>query len=88
MKTISDLSFQSFTTYIDIILSLLYVSEDVNTAICGKQEEGCAELARSKYSTINVQIIQQPFQCFFNCSNNNFVVSNEENYSFSESSMV
>jgi len=36
----------------------------VNTSICGKEEENCAELARSKYSTINVQIIQQPFQSF------------------------
>jgi hypothetical protein len=45
---ISDLSCQSHTKYIDIILSLLYVSEDVNTTICGKQEEGCVNLARSE----------------------------------------
>jgi hypothetical protein len=45
---ISDLSFQSHTTYIDIILSFLYISEDVETAICGKEEEGCANLARSE----------------------------------------
>ena len=59
---ISDLSCQSHTTYIDIILSLFYVSEDVDTAICGKQEEGCVNLARSEWSTVNVQIIQQGFQ--------------------------
>jgi len=61
---ISDLSFQSHMTYIDIILSLLCVSEDVDTAICSKQDEGCANLARSKCSTINVHIIRQPFQSF------------------------
>jgi hypothetical protein len=45
---ISDLSFQSHTTYIDIILSLLCVSEDLDTTICGKRDEGCANLARSE----------------------------------------
>ena len=60
----------------------------MDTAICGKEEEGCVNLARSKYSTINVQIITAAFPEFFNCSNNNFVVSNGENYSFSEIRIV
>jgi len=45
---ISDLSCQSHTKYIDITLSLFYVSEDMDTAICGKEEEGCVNLARSE----------------------------------------
>jgi len=64
-SNISDLTFQSHTTYTDVISSLLFVSEDVNTAVCGKQEEGCVNLARSEWSTINVQIIQRPFQSFW-----------------------
>jgi hypothetical protein len=45
---VSDQTFQTHTAYIDIILSLLCVSEDVNTAICGKEKEDCANLARSE----------------------------------------
>ena len=45
---ISNLSFQSHTIYIDIILLLFCISEDTDTDICGKQEEGCANLARSE----------------------------------------
>jgi hypothetical protein len=37
----------------------LCVSEDVDIAICGKQEENCVNLARSEWKTINLQIIQQ-----------------------------
>ena len=61
----SDLSFQSQTTYIDIILSLFYVSEDVNTASCSKEDEACATLARSEWSALSVQIIQRAFQSFW-----------------------
>jgi hypothetical protein len=47
-SNICDLSFQSYTTYIDNILLLLYISEDVETAVCGIQDQGCANLARSE----------------------------------------
>jgi hypothetical protein len=35
----------------------VFVSEDINTPICGKEEEGCTKLARSKCSNKNFDLI-------------------------------
>jgi hypothetical protein len=38
-----------------------FVTEDINTPICGKEEDGCAKLARSECNNIN----HQPLFCTF-----------------------
>jgi hypothetical protein len=48
-----------------------FVAEDINTPICGKEEDGCVKLARSECSNINFQLIFCTFALHISNSANN-----------------